>query len=107
LCLKITPDYGAFAVVVGVTTHPGGLESNPQGQGKQVLHLQGGKEEHSVPQQPKILLAILSKNYMLGNCKRVKGKRQVKERRAGKPRYSEMSKSGLGARAVKPEVAML
>jgi group II intron reverse transcriptase/maturase len=46
---------------VGVTTHPGGLESNPQGQGKQVLHLQGRKEEHLVPQQPKILLAILSK----------------------------------------------
>jgi hypothetical protein len=56
--------------------------------------LQVGKEEHIVPQQPKILLAILG----------TRKKETAKERRTGKPRYSEMSKSGLEARAVKPEV---
>ena len=75
-----------------VTPHHGELESNSQGEGNQVLHLQGGKEEHLVPQKPKILLAILSK--------------PAKERRTGKPRYKETCKSGLGARAVKPEAAM-
>jgi len=52
--LKITPDYGAFVVVVEVTLHPGGLESNPQGEGKQALHLQGRKEEHLVLQTKKL-----------------------------------------------------
>ena len=37
-----------------VTTHPGGLESNPQGEGKQALHLQGRKEEHLVLQTKKL-----------------------------------------------------
>lgn len=46
---------------MGATTHLGELENNSQGEGKQVLHLQGGKEEHLVPQKPKILLAILGK----------------------------------------------
>lgn len=50
----------SFIVVVGVTTHRGGLESNPQGEGKQVLVCKG-KEGHIVPQQPKILLTILGK----------------------------------------------
>ncbi len=59
--LKITPGYGGFTVVVRVTPHHGELESSSQGEGNQVLHLQGGKEEHLVPQKPKILLAILGK----------------------------------------------
>jgi group II intron reverse transcriptase/maturase len=46
---------------VGVTTHHGEWESHSQGEVKQVLCLQGRKEGYRVPQQPKILLAILSK----------------------------------------------
>ncbi len=57
--LNITPGYGGFVVVVRVTPHHGELESNSQGEGNQVLHLQVEKEEHLVP-KPKILLAILS-----------------------------------------------
>ncbi len=63
--------------------------------------MQVGKEEHIVPQKPKILLAILGKMAVSVS------KQAAKERRTGKPRYSEMSKSGLEARAVKPGVAIL
>ena len=90
--LKITPGYGGFAVVVRVTPHHGELESNSQGEGNQVLYLQGGKEEHLVPQKPKILLAILS---------------TAKEEEGSESRdTSKGCKSGLEARAVKPETAM-